>query len=221
MRLLWLALPLILIGPPARANSLTPDGRNLGPSHGIQWQPDREGLINDGSFEDGSCLDGLSGWACTTDNSCDWITDMTPLGLWNHDGNHIAWLGGYCAGQATCWTRICQEIFFDGNQLSWYWMAYFNDYVMEVSVTVDDHPVFEPPIYYFAPYNMLDYFQETADVSRFNGETHTLCFQMNNPDCARNLGDNIFVDYVELAIGTGLPTHQAQEFAFSVVKSLY
>ena len=93
------ALALIAMASYAGAASFDANGTVFEPTYGYNHM-DRVGLVNDGSFEDGTCTDGLSGWTCTTDNTCDWITDLAALGLWNYDGMHIAWLGGFCGSVA-------------------------------------------------------------------------------------------------------------------------
>jgi len=117
-------LAILASGSMVSANTFTADGTVFEPSHTYSWQADRLGLIEDGSFEDGTCYTGDSSWTCESDNDCDWIADLVPLGLWNYDGMHVAWLGGFCGGEATEHTSICQEIYIDGPTLSWWGLRY-------------------------------------------------------------------------------------------------
>ena len=57
---------------------------------------------------------------------------------------------------------------------------------------------------------------ETADVGAYVGGDHELCFSTDNPLCAENLGDNYFMDFVELLGGTA-----TEDANFSTVKALY
>jgi hypothetical protein len=193
----------------ASATTFTADGGLLEPTHGYT-NMDRIGLVTDGSFEAGCDVN----WACAADNACLWIQDLVPLGLWNYDGVMTAWFGGFCSGLATCYSTITQDIDIDGNLMSMWWMAYVNDAVGEFYVDIDGTVVFS-----FVPQlsdHLLDYQQWSFDVGAFSGmHTVTLGYS-NEANCAGNLGDNIFVDYVELAGGTA-----AQETNFSSVKSLY
>ncbi len=192
------------------ANTFTAEGDVLEPTHGYNTIADRA-LVNDGSFEGGTCQDEPI-WTCTTSSApnCDWIADLVPIGLWNYDGNHIAWLGGNCTGP-TEFTYICQDVDLGiGLLLSWYWMAYTNDSGNLVTVTIDDNIVFS---YTTAlADHLLDYQQIFIDISGFGG-VHTLCFKYD-----RSVGvDNYFVDFVEFHDDT-TPTETAN---FSIVKSLY
>ena len=49
--------------------------------------------LRQSDFENGTCYTGDSSWTCSSDNGCDWIADLVPLGLWNYSGMHVAWLG--------------------------------------------------------------------------------------------------------------------------------
>ena len=55
---------------------------------GTEFLSDRVGLINDGSFENGECGSG-SDWTYASDNGCDWIVDLVPLGIWNYEGDYV------------------------------------------------------------------------------------------------------------------------------------
>ena len=195
----------------ASAATFTADGSTLDPTHGYTTM-DRIGLVSDGSFEAGCDVY----WLCATDVTCVWITDLVPLGLWNYDGNMVAWLGGYC-GTPACYQTFTQDIVIDGGLLSWYWMGYINNGdIMTVYITVDGTEV-----YSYVPQltdHLLDYQQASCDVSAFNdGGMHTVVIGQDNPSCVDpGVGDNYFLDYVELAGGTA-----TQETTFSSVKSLY
>jgi len=215
MKKLMLTLAILAMASLAGASTFTADGTVFEPTYDYNFVGNRIGLVNDGSFEAGSCVN-TPVWICTADNGCDWITDLVPLGLWNYDGIHVAWLGGFCGGLATCSSTICQDVVIDGAQLQFQWMAYVNDAVMRMAITVDGGQVFE-----FFPQlsdHLLDYQPALADVSAYNnGGVHTLCFVCDNAaNCSANNGDNVFVDYAELLGGT------ATEIAtMSTVKALY
>ncbi len=212
-----IALALLAMASLAYANSYNAEGTVLDSSFGYDWQADRLGLVTDGSFENGCDVD----WACLTDNGCAWITDLVPLGLWNYDGNMVAWLGGFCGGAATCYTTICQDILIDGGCLTHYWMGYVNygetaQFPAHYQVTVDGNVVSDVTL--LLSDHLLDYQQTSADVAPYMGGTHTVCFELHNEDgCIVNEGDNYFMDYVELE-DCGTATEDAN---FSTVKALY
>ena len=214
-RALNVAAALLMVGAlGARANSPTADGGTPPPTHSYSIWGDRLGLIEEGSFEDGACAIG-SAWTCTADNDCSWVVDLTDLGYSNFSGTQSAWLGGYCRGIATCGSSFCQDLYIDGPYLTWYWMASVNDAVATVNVTVDGNVVFS----YQADFadNDVDYRYAHADISAYEGESHTVCFEYeNSADCAANLGDNYFFDFVQLR-----PDTPAESVSFSTVKSLY
>ena len=214
MKKLMFSLALLAMACAAGANSFTADGTVFEPAYGYHSVGERMGLVNDGSFEFGTCAGGTA-WTCTTDNACDWIADLAALGLWNYDGNHIAWLGGFCGGLAGCATSFCQILFFDGCPLSWYWMAYVNDQIMHMYVTVDGTTIYD--FYPTLGDHLLDYQMYFCDTSQYQGGTHELCFAMDNPGCASNLGDNVFIDYAEFWDFSS-PTEAA---SISTVKAMY
>ena len=192
----------------AGASTFTAEGGLLEPTHGYTTLADRA-LVNDGSFEGGDCL-SVPIWTCTTDNGCEWITDLVPLGLWNYDGSKIAWLGGFCGGIATVFTSICQDVDLGaGHLLSWFWMGYINSGGEYVSVTVDGGVVFE--YYTDLADHLLDYQMQMADATGFGG-VHNLCFSYD----LLVAGDNYFVDYVEYNEATA-----TDDVNFSTVKALY
>ena len=115
---LVIVLAMLAMASIVSANSFTADGIVLDGNYGYNFNDTRE-LVPDGSFEAGC----NATWSCATDVTCDWITDLVPLGLWNYDGMMVAWLGGYC-GTAVCWTDICQTLDFTGTDLSFWWNAY-------------------------------------------------------------------------------------------------
>jgi len=212
MKKLILSLALLAMACVAGANTFTADGTVFEPTYGYNHLGDRY-LVPDGDFEYGTCFGG-SAWTCTTDNSCDWIADLVALGLWNYSGSHIAWLGGFCGGLATCTTTFCQDILI-GCGVTWYWMAYVNDEIMHMYITVDGTTVFD--FYPTLADHLLDYQMDMANTSQFYGETHELCFAMDDPGCASNLGDNVFIDFVEYWELTS-PIEAA---SLSTVKALY
>jgi hypothetical protein len=163
-------------------------------------------LINDGSFENGCGVN----WSCVSDNECVWIADLVPLGLWNYDGSYVAWLGGFCGGAPTVSTHICQDVFLDGYELTWFWMAYVNDGGTRVQFSLDGEPFFEHVI--VPADHLLGYQQEYASLPE-GGETHTLCLDYSLGNAA---GDNYFADYLEM--GGIMPVQAA---SFSTVKARY
>ena len=192
----------------AGASTFTAEGGLLEPTHGYTTLADRA-LVNDGSFEGGDCL-SVPIWTCTTDNGCEWITDLVPLGLWNYDGSKIAWLGGFCGGIATVFTTICQDVDLGvGCMISWYWMGYINSGGEYVSVSIDGTIVFE--YYTDLADHLLDYQMQMADATGFGG-VHNLCFSYD----LLVAGDNYFVDYVEYNEATA-----TDDVNFSTVKALY
>ncbi len=191
----------------ANAGTLTAEGGLLEPTHGYNTLADRY-LVNDGDFEGGTCIDTPT-WTCTTDNACDWIADLAPLGLWNYSGAHVAWLGGFC-GNATIYTYICQDLELYGTLLTWFWMAYVNNGGELITVTIDGDIVFT----YITAIadHLLDYQPQYVNLSYYSG-VHTLCFNYD----LQVAGDNYFLDYVEIRS----PTSGTESVAFSTVKALY
>jgi len=197
----------------ASANSLTPGGQV--PAVPLPGHEARESrmLVNDGSFEQGTCLN-TPVWLCESSNNCDWIADLVPEGLWNYDGNHVAWLGGFCDGVATDYTHICQDVQISWGcaVLWWWWMGYIHEGGSRITVTINDEVVFEKIL---APFDhLLDYQVEAALVVEYTGQVVELCFHYDRNGA---FGDNYFVDYVE---GGYAPT-PTERTSFSTVKSMY
>ncbi len=192
----------------SNARTFSPEGGALEPTHGYQTIADRD-LVNDGSFEGGDCYDTPI-WTCVHSDSdnCPWIVDLVPLGLWNYDGAHTAWIGGYCAGGHSL--SICQEVDLGvGYLLSWFWMAYVNYGDNHFLVTIDGQIVYE----YVSNLqdHLVGYEGAFADITGYDG-VHTLCFEfVVNEDF-----DNYFVDFVELHNLTA-----TEAISFSVAKSMY
>jgi len=211
---LGIALALIAMASVAGAMTLTADGFTASGSADINWQGDREGLINDGSFEFGECGAG-SAWTCTTNTTCAWIVD--PLPVWGYpayDGILCGWLGGFCGDPNS--NSFCQDILFDGSELSWYWMGYVEaDSGNAVYVTVDGNVVWE--LFLGLEHHTYGIWQNTgdtlgnADVAAYMGGTHNLCMEFVATD-----GANMLIDYLELMGGTA-----AEDMDFSSVKALY
>ena len=213
MKKLMIALALLSMATAAGANTFAADGTVFEPTHGYTFNTDRY-LVNDGSFEGGSCVNTPI-WLCTTDNGCDWITDLVPLGLWNYDGIHVAWLGGFCGGLATCFTNICQDIVIDGCTMSVYWMAYVNDAVNYHYFTIDGNIVFEYTA--LLSDHLLDYQLWSWDTSLYaDGNVHTFCLNVDAPGCMNNEGDNLFLDWVDMGEETATANTN-----LSTVKALY
>ncbi len=214
-RAILVGITLMLVASMASANSLTASGEAIYAQRGPVPIVDRLGLVNDGDFENGNCLHD-SDWTCNADNGCNWIADIRIQGLWNFSGTQAAWLGGYCEGTATCSSSLCQDLFIDGTYLVWYWMAFLNDAVGTINVTVDGVVEFSHAIQ--PGDHLLDY-QAThyADLSGYIGETHTICFEYDNlAACGENQGDNYFFDFVRIN-----DTTASERLSFSTVKSIY
>ena len=212
MKKLMLSLALLAMAAVAGANTFTAEGTVFEPTYGYN-NVDRLGLVNDGDFEFGTCAGGTA-WTCTTDNACDWIADLVALGLWNYSGSHIAWLGGFCGGLAGCATSFCQNLYIDGCLMQWWWMAYVNDAIMHMYISVDGAVIYD--FYPDLGDHLLDYQQAQVFVTPYLGGNHNVCFAMDNPGCMSNLGDNVFIDYITLSDATG-----AQVTNLSTVKALY
>ncbi len=199
-----IALPsLALEGP-----SLTPENvtRLSTPAGDPIWSGDRVGLINDGSFEDGECGTG-SAWTCVSTTTCQWIVD--PTGAWGYpayDGILAAWIGGFCGGDASE-DMFCQDIYFDGRYLDWWWMGFVNDVGCSViEVRIDGNLVWERPMtpaeHTYGTWTQAS--DEIAapfgvDVEFYAGSTHELCIGNVNSGCGEGLGDNMLVDYFTLS----------------------
>jgi len=213
---LSIALALIAMASVAGAMTLTADGFTASGTADINYAGDRIGLINDGSFESGACE---VVWNCHTDTTCeDRILD--PLSIWGYpayDGMYCAWVGGFCGGIPSS-NGLCQDILFDGGELSFYWMGYV-EYggSNSVVVTVDGAYVWEVVLQ--LEHHTYGIWSNTgdagglgnADVGAYVGGTHSLCFEFVATD-----GANMLIDYVEM-----LGTTAAEDMDFSSVKALY
>ncbi len=169
------------------------------------------GVVNDGFFEDGLCGAG-SAWTCATiPNDCPVIVDLFALGLWNFEGDQVAWIGGLCNEEFDNYESVCQDVFFDGDRLAWYWMAYVNAGGNPVNVTIDDNVVYT----YMTQLSdhLTGYWPEEIMVSDYIGGVHTLCFEYEK---IQNLADNYFIDHV--VIHGGVAT---EETNFSTIKANY
>ncbi len=170
----------------------------------------RDGLVNDGSFEDGNCAGG-SAWTCTSSTGCEWIVD--PLGAWGYpayDGVNTAWLGGFCGDPNE--NSFCQDIYFDAIYLDWYWMGYVNSECSSVLVTVDGTPLVNYAMdlgdHTYGSWNSASGWivgPDGLDVSAYFGGTHQLCFEWDRGLCGAGENDNMLIDYVGLW-GPPLPT---------------
>jgi hypothetical protein len=211
------ALVLVVGASLAMAASVAPGFVPMGNGPAPVTQTDRVGLVNDGSFENGTCLDGFSDWTCHADNACDWIVDLSTLGLptlGNFDGFHSYWLGGFCSGVMST-DGVCQTIMIDGPTLSWYWAGYVQTGGDLVTFTVDGNVVFSHVM--ALSDHTADgsqgavWYNETTDISAYMGGMHELCLEYT-----ATIGANYFVDYFEI-----LPGIATEELSFSSVKSLY
>lgn len=177
---------------------------------------DRIGLVNDGSFEFGTCTTG-SAWACYADNTCDWIYDFSALGLpllSNYDGSYGYWLGGFCGGAMSS-DGACQTITIDGPTLSWWWAGYVTTAGDLVDFTMDGSVIYTKVIaltdHTAEGTNGPVWNNDTCDISGFMGGDHELCINYY-----ATVGANLFTDFFEILPGTA-----TEDGNFSMVKSLY
>ena len=212
MKKLMIVLALLSMATVVGANTFSSDGTVFEATYDYTYvgaSADRA-LVVDGSFEAGCDVS----WTCVTDNGCAWITDLVPLGLWNYDGNMVAWLGGFCGGLATCFTNICQDIDINGSDMSIFWMGYINDGINYHYFTLNGDTVFE----YTADLadHLLDYQLWTWSAAGYGGMT-TFCLNVDGVGCLDNAGDNLFLDWVEV-FGDVTATEAT---SLSTVKALY
>lgn len=210
--LLILTLPMVA----QAGQSLTVDGRiHQVETTSTRTQPrDRLGLINDGSFEFGECDDG-SAWTCTSNTSCSWIID--PSLIWGYaayDGNLCAWLGGYCGADFNS-NSFCQEIFFDGTYLDWYWMTYAGS---QIRISVDGIEVFHHwATDTYGEWNSASEVwldgEPGVDVSDWCGQSAVLCFA--NQTITRS---SMLIDYITLTQSCVTPVEPS---SFSTIKTRY
>jgi hypothetical protein len=213
------ALAMVAMASYAGAMTLTADGFT---AQGIPTAPvnhDRVGLVNDGSFEFGECGAG-SAWTCTTNTTCAWIVDPTPVwGCPAYDGVLCAWLGGFCGTPNS--NSFCQDLFIGGNDcsLDWHWMGYVNSACGTVSVTVNGSTIFSHTLqlseHTYGTWNTASSYGWVPLVSAYQGQTVNLCLkEVACPDGANN--DNMLVDYVVLngCVAT-------EDASMSTVKALY
>jgi len=182
-------------------------------------------LINDGSFENGTCGDG-SDWTCTTTHpACETILD--PTGYWGSHAFHgdlAAWLGGVCDNEGIS-NSVCQDIVITPSQLSWWWMGWYTliaeqEATLRVKVdgqiawehlmTSEDHTVgsWASSVESFG----------IVDLRRWeDGQVHTLCFEFDNY-YSNNGGTTVsmLVDWIELSHPVA-----AEEASFSAIKVRY
>jgi hypothetical protein len=216
-KVMFTALALVFATSMAMAATVAPGFVAQGNGPDAVFQADRLGLINDGSFEFGTCLDGFSAWTCYADNTCDWIVDLSTLGLptlGNYDGAHSYWLGGFCGGIQSN-DGACQTIMIDAPTLSWFWAGYVVNEGDLVTFTVDGNNVFSHTMvlsdHTAEGTNGPVWNPESCDVSAYMGGMHELCLNYSAFLCA-----NYFVDYFELGGETA-----TEEINFSSVKALY
>lgn len=211
-----LILALLAIASIASANSLTLGTPETPGDMVINGEQGR-GLVNDGSFEFGEC-DAGSAWTCTSSTTCFWIID--PTAVWGYpayDGVFCAWLGGFCGEPNS--NSFCQTIFFDGTDISFFWMGYVENGGTgnTMFVKVDGNVVFEHEMQLEDhTYGTWGYSPDAfglIDVSDYCGSDHELCLEFVATD-----GANVLVDYVELNGSCGTATEEA---SFSTVKALY
>jgi hypothetical protein len=209
------SLALISLVSTASAGTLTPDGLTFQGNGDYNTAADREGLVNDGSFEFGEC-DAGSAWTCyTTEPDVSWILD--PLEIWGYaayDGILCAWLGGFYAGPNE--NSFCQDLFIDGNTLNWFWMGYVEYSGSEVYVSVDGVEIWQSGLVHtYGVWQNTDGTLGGANVIDYCGGTHNICLGYHLLDGA---GSNMLVDYVTL---DGSCSTASIEINFSSIKSLY
>lgn len=183
-------------------------------------------VVNDGSFENGTC-DGGSDWTCaTTHPNCETILNPTggPWGSNAYDGSLAVWLGGVCDNEGIS-NSVCQELVLSPSVLSWWWMGYYTlEGVQEATlqITVDGGLIWEHSM------SLEDHTLGTWANSALtfgavslraweDGMSHTLCFEFDN--FYANNGTttaSMLVDLIELnhPVATG-------EATFSTIKVLY
>ncbi len=204
----FFAVLLLILGTAAASEiSPTRDGVHS-PRVGLSQAPvhvpgDREVLVNDGSFEDGTCAAG-SAWTCTTNTGCDFIVPFPEGYGWSpaYDGINAAWLGGFCGDPNT--NSFCQEVLIDGTHLDWFWEGWVNDACSAIEIYVDGNMVFD---------HWMDWPDNTAgtgwtrasesiaapsgaDLSVYAGTVAELCLVWNRDGCGDFLNDNMLVDYL-------------------------
>jgi predicted outer membrane repeat protein len=167
---------------------------------------DRIGLINDGSFEYGTCNSG-SDWTCDG-NYPVFEGILDPMAVWGYpayDGTLTAWLGGFSGGQPNI-NSLCQDIYFEGQYLDWFWMGYVNDACSEMEIRVDGTLVYGHPM------DMIDHTYGTwntasstiaapfgVPVTMYAGGTHELCLAWNNDGCESGQNDNMLIDFITIS----------------------
>jgi hypothetical protein len=182
-------------------------------------------LVNDGSFENGSC-DAGSDWTCVTNQlECETIVD--PLGIWAYpayEGSSAVWLGGVCHNNAIS-NSVCQDIVLSPSELSWWWMGWYTlegEQEAWIRVTVDGELAYEKllgpehdTVGSWSPSE--DGFGRISLRDWEDGSSHTLCIKLDNNYI--NNGEttaNLLVDWIELSH----PVATA-EMSFSLIKVLY
>jgi hypothetical protein len=212
------ALAMVAMASTAGANTLTADGFTAQGVPGTPAQHARLGLVNDGSFEFGTC-DAGSAWTCTSTTAYSWILD--PINIWGYsayDGDLAAWLGGYYEGIASAQT-FCQELYIDGLYLDWYWMGYISATPSGVvNVTVNGQIVWTHTMqasdHTYGTWNTASSYWGAVNLPC--RQTATLCFE--NLPSSDNVTDNMLIDYVTVYGECYLATKTT---SFSTVKALY
>ncbi len=202
-------LSLFLILPVLALADLSPTPETIAKQYPISRETthvyDRDTMINDGSFENGTCASG-SAWTCVTNTTCDFIVATPEIYGWSpaFDGVNAAWLGGYCSDVNT--NSFCQDILIDGVYLDWYWEGWVNYPCASMEIRVDGDLVFNHPMEWAddgagtgwrrasetiaSPYGV--------DLSAYIGGVHELCIQWNRDACGPSENDNMLVDFFTL-----------------------
>ncbi|MBM4116367.1 hypothetical protein FJ251_01280 [bacterium] len=228
LRQLAIAVTMFIVASTASAMTLTADGFTAPGVASPPAQRDRLGLVYDGSFEFGPCReDGSpyttgSAWRCTTNTTCNWILDPTPIwGYPAYDGVLAAWLGGFCGYPNS--NSFCQEIFIDGSPLSWQWMGYVNSACGTASVSVNGVTVWSHVMqmseHTYGSWNSASSSWGGVDLEPYCAQGVTLCINwVACPDGASN--DNMLIDYVVIERAE-CSTGVAARRSMSTVKSQY
>jgi hypothetical protein len=183
------------------------------------------GLVNDGSFENGTCGAG-SAWTClTTTPECETI--VVSLDTWGFpafDGINAVWLGGTCSNVGIS-NSVCQDIFISPSMLSFWWMGTYSlegEQEAWLEIRVDGALIFQVPL--GPEHHTIGTWSNSEDTFGLmglpeyeDGLSHTLCIGIDN--LYSNNGTttvNLLVDLVELNHPVA-----TEGMSFSTLKVLY
>ncbi len=183
------------------------------------------GMVNDGSFENGTCDKG-SAWTCvTTTPTCETI--VVAVDTWGFPAYHgtlAAWLGGTCENVGIS-NGVCQDMFISPSQLSFWWMGYYSlegEQEAWLDVHVDGNLAYSQRL--GPEHHTIGTWAHSEDLFGVinlreweDGASHTLCISLDN-DYSNNgkTTANLLIDYIELEHPVA-----TQELSFSTLKVLY